>query len=430
MRPWLSIQRHGPAGAAAPTIFEGDAMDEMQTLQQQRPKRIEACTVERQQVATGVPVYILKDAAGRRYMKLSDEGLFLWQLIDGKHTIRDLCTAYVARFQRLAPGEVLRALARLLEAGFITVDNAHRSADALPARASRQGRVRSLCTWYFCLSGMDGRVTALYRCLRLLYTPSAQLALLIVASAGAIAFGWHCATNPFSPASSLPCSFVVWIASIALHAVIHELAHAATCKHYGRAVHRVGFGWYYFAPVAFVDTSDIWPAGRLPRVLVSAAGPYSNLVLAGIAALAALLPAPDSLKDVLWSFSSMGYVLVLVNINPLLELDGYYILIDLLEIPNLRSRALAYLGEVLRGSAGPEPRLHGMFMLFASATLAYGIAVGLGVLFAYHALMGHVATVWLPQPYAQAIGWALAGIMSLLIFHRLLDGLRPGRQQQ
>jgi putative peptide zinc metalloprotease protein len=214
-----------------------------------------------------------------------------------------------------------------------------------------------------------------------------------------------------------------------LHVVVHEAMHALTCKHFGRVVHRAGVGWYYFAPVAFVDTSEIWPAPRSQRVLVSAAGPYSNLVLAGMTALAALLPVSDSLGQVLFSFSTTGYILVLVNLNPLLELDGYYILTDLLEIPNLRSRALAYLGAVRRGHANAEPRLHHLFIMFGAASLAYGVVLGLGVLFAYRALIGDAAAAWLPQPYAQAIGWGVAGCMSLLVFCVLLNGLRPKQEQ-
>jgi hypothetical protein len=88
-------------------------MDELQTLQQQRPRQVEACSIERQ-LAPGAPAYILKNTTVRRHMKLSEEGLFLWQLIDGQRTIRDLCTLYIERFQRPAVDEVLRALARLL----------------------------------------------------------------------------------------------------------------------------------------------------------------------------------------------------------------------------------------------------------------------------------------------------------------------------
>jgi hypothetical protein len=99
-----------------------------------------------------------------------------------------------------------------------------------------------------------------------------------------------------------------------------------------------------------------------------------------------------------------------------------------LEIPNLRARALAYLGSRLGGRAAPEPRLRHVFMLFGAASLAYGIAVGVGVLSVYRAHIVDIAGSYLAHPYAQAIGWGLAGTMSLIILHRLLDGLRPGRR--
>jgi putative peptide zinc metalloprotease protein len=270
-------------------------------------------------------------------------------------------------------------------------------------------------------------MTALYAGVRALYTPLAQAALLMVAGAGVVAFGRHIAAGRAWTPPTVSHSLVIWLASLVLHVVVHEAAHAATCKHFGRQVHRAGIGWYFFAPVAFVDTSDIWAAARLPRILVSAAGPYSNLVLSGAAALAALVPTGTDWQDMLLSFSATGYVLVLVNINPLMELDGYYIVMDLLEIPNLRARALAYMGSVLRGREVEEPRLRNVFLLFGAPSLAYGVALGIGALLAYGAYIADFAGAYLPHPYAQAVGWALAGTMGLLILHRVLDGLRPRR---
>ncbi len=400
-------------------------MDEMPALERLRPRQAERCIVERQPGET--PVYILKDAGGCRYMRLSEEGLFVWQLMDGKRTIGDLCGAYVRRFGRPAPDEVLRALGRWLEAGFVRFQDVDAGARPTPAAAPRAHTLRpllSLCTRYWWLSGLDRKVMALYRGLRVLYTVPAQAAVLAVVCAGAIAFAGHLAGGSWA---SWQRSLPVWLASLALHVVVHEAAHAATCKHFGRQVNRAGIGWYFLAPVAFVDTSDIWAAARLPRILVSAAGPYSNLALSGVAALAALA-APAHWQDVLWSFGLTGYALALVNLNPLLELDGYYIVMDLLEIPNLRARALAYLGSRPGGRAAPEPRLRRIFMLFGAASLAYGIAIGVGLMSVYRAHIVDIAGSYLARPYAQAIGWVLAGTMSFIILHRLLDGLRLGRR--
>ena len=189
---------------------------------------------------------------------------------------------------------------------------------------------------------------------------------------------------------------------------------------------RAGIGWYYLAPVAFVDTSDIWAASRLQRVLVSAAGPYSNLVLSGISALGAALLSPDS--DVLWTFSAVGYALAFINLNPLLELDGYYIVMDLLELPNLRARALACLGGALRGNAREERR-RTLLIAFGAASLAYGLALAVAILFGTHLSIERLAGAALPQPLTEAASWLMAGVMCLLVLRRLLDGLQMERSR-
>src|ERR1019366_3647706 len=143
---------------------------------------------------------------------LSEEGLFVWRLMDGEHTIEDLCGAYVARFQRPAPDELLRALGRWLEAGFVRFQDMDESTH--PPTVTWADKLRpllSLCTWYWCLPDMDGKVTALYRSLRVLYTPLSQAALLAVVCAGAIAFGGHFAASALWTAGGLQRSLPVWL---------------------------------------------------------------------------------------------------------------------------------------------------------------------------------------------------------------------------
>jgi putative peptide zinc metalloprotease protein len=80
---------------------------------------------------------------------------------------------------------------------------------------------------------------------------------------------------------------------------------------------------------------------------VSLAGPYANLVLGGLAALVAWFVPSAVLSAALWEFALLSYLAALLNFNPLMEFDGYYVLSDLLERPNLRPRALAWLGRDL-----------------------------------------------------------------------------------
>jgi putative peptide zinc metalloprotease protein len=389
-------------------------------LLEARPRRT-ACTVERQYGALDA-AYVLKDAGGRHYMRLSEEGLFIWQLMDGRRSIRDLCQAYAATYQRPLD---MQAIARLVENGFIEIEGL--------SNQMRQGerpvlrRILGLCTCYWWLSDMDRPVSALYAWTRRLYTPAAQLAMFLCAAAGFMIFAAHWALTGAGTGASMD-ALPVWIAALALHVVIHEAAHAATCKHFGRAVHRLGIGWYFFAPVAFVDTSDCWAAPRQERILVSAAGPYSNVVLSGIAALIAILQPAGLLADALWSFCAIGYVLAIVNMNPLLELDGYYVAMDLLDVPDLRSRALGALVAALRGRCAwdRQRQLRGILVAFGAASLAYGLVVVAAILGAGRAQVETVAAMALPHTQAQALAWMLAGLMSLLALNRVLADLLKG----
>jgi putative peptide zinc metalloprotease protein len=188
-----------------------------------------------------------------------------------------------------------------------------------------------------------------------------------------------------------------WIPATLVALLVHEAGHAFTTKHFGREVPRVGIGWYWFGPVAYVDTSDMWLEGRWPRIAVSLAGPYTNLVLGSLASIAAWFVPNAVLSAVLLEFALLSYLGVLLNLNPLMEFDGYYVLSDLLEKPNLRPLALAWLGRDLIPALRTSGRLKGHRL-----ELLYGLASVL-----YVALMG-VLTVVLYRLVVQ--GW-MEGIL-------------------
>ncbi|NIV35522.1 MAG: hypothetical protein GWN58_40540, partial [Anaerolineae bacterium] len=135
----------------------------------------------------------------------------------------------------------------------------------------------------------------------------------------------------------------ILVALLFLSILIHELAHALTVKHYGREVREAGPMIYFGFPGFFVDTTDIWMEGKRARLAVSWSGPYSGLVLAGMASIAITIWPGAVLNGILFRFAFLTYLLVFLNLNPLLKLDGYYLLMDWLEIPMLREKSLAFL---------------------------------------------------------------------------------------
>jgi hypothetical protein len=125
--------------------------------------------------------------------------------------------------------------------------------------------------------------------------------------------------------------------------LIHELAHAAVCDYHGAKPREIGTGYYYFAPFFFCDTSDSWRLSRKARIMISAAGPLSTLLMGSFFTFASFLPNLGFGKTILQVASFFCFYGSLINFSPMLEMDGYYIISDILDIPNLRDESFAYL---------------------------------------------------------------------------------------
>jgi len=128
--------------------------------------------------------------------------------------------------------------------------------------------------------------------------------------------------------------------------VIHEMGHALTCKHFGGEVHAIGPAFLVFQPIMFTDATDAWLfPSKWARVMVGGAGIVAEIWLASIAAFVWISSEPGIAKQIAYStMVTCSVGTVLFNANPLLRFDGYYILSDLLEIPNLRIKTSQYLG--------------------------------------------------------------------------------------
>src|SRR6185503_10544121 len=127
---------------------------------------------------------------------------------------------------------------------------------------------------------------------------------------------------------------------------LHELGHATATKAFGREVHDLGVMLLVVTPVPYVDASAAWAfPGKWRRIAVGAAGMAVELVLASLALYVWLAVEPGLVRALAFHVIVIAGISTLVfNANPLLRYDGYYILADLLEIPNLRARANRYLG--------------------------------------------------------------------------------------
>ncbi len=167
---------------------------------------------------------------------------------------------------------------------------------------------------------------------------------------------------------------------------LHELGHAYAVKKWGGEVHEMGIMLLVFMPIPYVDASSAAVFGqRSRRIVVDAAGIAIELFMASLALFLWVSLEPGLVRSVAFNVMLIGGVsTVLFNGNPLLRYDGYYILSDLLDIPNLAQRSLGYLGYLVNRYAygikkiqapysAPGERF--WFVFYAVASFIYRIFV-------------------------------------------------------
>ncbi len=204
-----------------------------------------------------------------------------------------------------------------------------------------------------------------------------------------------------------PVLAVMWCAS----KVVHEFGHAVAAKRQGVRVGNMGVMFFLFAPLAYVDVTDAWRLpGRFARAKIAMAGVYVELAVAAIAMWCYMI-LPEGLGRHLCAqvFVIAGPATLLVNANPLLRLDGYYVFSDLTDIANLRMHGrrslVSWVERILFGIPRPTSMLGGwrrsVAMMHALASVAFQVVWMSGLVFA-------IAT------WAKGIGVALAIVAILL----------------
>jgi putative peptide zinc metalloprotease protein len=179
--------------------------------------------------------------------------------------------------------------------------------------------------------------------------------------------------------------------------MFHELGHAFAVKAFGREVHYIGVGWFWTAPVAFTDTSDMWLAKRRPRMLVNLAGVYVDVLSAGVASLLMFAIPNPYIQGMLWLFALYTYVGAFKMLSPLQELDGYYVLMDWVEKNRLRQSAVVWLVKIFPKSIR-NPKLfreHKAEVIYWVSCLIYLILVSILTM----VVVGFIAQIMGTKPH-------------------------------
>jgi putative peptide zinc metalloprotease protein len=310
--------------------------------------------------------YVVRDPAGNQYHRLSDPAYRFVGLLDGRKTIEqawDLVGGQLADDAPTQP-EVIQILSQLYAANLLETDVPPDATILLRrhkdhVKRKMQGRLMNVLFPRVPIWDPDAFLKRWMPLARVALSWFGALVWLIVVGYAAITLAPHWDNGPDSlraGASDVinPSNWLyLWAVFVCIKAV-HELGHAFACRRFGGECHELGIMLLVLVPTPYVDASSAWAfPSRWKRVFVGAAGMIVELFFAAICSIiwrntnGANYPLVHQLAYNAMFIASVSTILF--NANPLLRYDGYYILSDFLEIPNLRQKSMEYsLGLIKR----------------------------------------------------------------------------------
>lgn len=367
-------------------------------IEQLVPRLSREAQVHRQRYR-GNAWYVLRDPAGGRLHRFAPAAWLLVSLMDGQRTVDALWREAVARLGDDAPtqDEVLGLLSQLHQADLLLADVSP-DVDDLLSRGRKQRRA----VWLQNLSNPmslrlplwdpDAFLTRSLPAVRWLLTPAGLVLWLALLLPALVAAGmhWHALAGNLSDRALAPDNLLLLLVVFPLVKAAHEMAHGWAVKAGGGEVHEMGLMLLVLAPVPYVDASaSTGFRSRWGRALVGAAGMMAELALAALAMGLWLLVEPGLVRSLAFNVMLVaGVSTLLFNANPLLRYDGYFILCDLIEMPNLAQRATRWWGWLVqryafgsRDAEQPEegPAEQRLLLVYGALSWIYRMLVVFGI---------------------------------------------------
>ena len=368
----------------------------------------------RQETGGGV-VFVVKEPTSGSFFRIGEVEHFIARQFDGATPLDTVRRRVEERFRASLTPEALQKFIEKLRGRGLLEGDASRAPIPHPARGRIRGNVLRLRLKAF---DPDRALEKILRRTRWLFTPAfgALCAIGFTLALGITLASASEVARTLQALSLFESLVLAWL-TLAGVVVIHEFAHGLTCKYFGGHVHEMGFMLLFFQPALYCNVSDAWLfPERSKRLWVGFAGVYFDLTIWAFATLLWRVLDPHTvLSQMAVVVMATTGVKTLFNLNPLLKFDGYYLLSDYLEIPNLRPRAFAHLRARFRALWGAGPREA------SDATrrerriyLVYGLAAGAFSLSVLSLMSGWVGG-WLVSRY-QAWGFVLFASLLAVLF--------------
>lgn len=297
--------------------------------------------------------YVFEDRVAGRHHRFNAAIYRVIHLMDGRRDMDAIWALLVADLNDDTPtqDDIVRLLGQLHGADLLLADITPDVAELFERRNKQQrrrwmGRVGNPIALRIPLVDPDRFLGRLARWSRTLSARGAVLLWLaiVLPALFMLPAQWQALTGNFNERLIAGDNLLLLAVLFPLVKVLHEVGHGLVCKRLGGEVHEMGVMLLAFYPVPYVDVSGAAAfVGKWQRALVGAAGMLAELVIAAFAFYAWLLLEPGLARALAYNVAVLASVTTLFfNANPLLRYDGYYILADLIEIPNLGQRANKY----------------------------------------------------------------------------------------
>lgn len=303
--------------------------------------------------------YVMQDQASGRFHRFSPSAHLVMSLMDGKRTVQEIWDIACTRLDEdvLTQDEVIRLLAQL-HRGDVIQGDVPPDIGEMTERDTMMQRRKTLMSFMnplmirLPLIDPERFLSFTYPLVRPLMSWFGLALFIGFVGSGVVLAAMHWSELTHNIADRLLAAESLLLLAITYPFVkaLHELGHGYAVKRWGGEVHEMGIMFLVFMPVPYVDASSSAAYGeKLQRALVGAAGIMVELLLATAALLVWLNAEPGLVRAFAFNVMVIGGVSTLLfNGNPLLRFDGYYVLVDLIEIPNLGQRANRYLFYVLQ----------------------------------------------------------------------------------
>lgn len=312
----------------------------------------------RRQFYRGERWYVIHDPINNQFFRLRAAAYDFISRLHLRRTIEQAWQDCLAANPETAPGQedALRLLAQLYAANLLYSDLPADSAKLFERyRQRREREIKSrLLNIMFAripLLDPDSFLKAAMPLIKLLISPVGAVLWLLVIGAGIkVAVDNAAALQEQSQGVLSPDNWFLLYLGFVLVKTVHEFGHAVMCRRFGGEVHTMGIMFMVFTPMPYVDATSSWSfRSRWQRVLVGAGGMIPELFLAACMMFVWANTGAGTLHSLAYNMMFVASVSTLLfNANPLMRFDGYYILSDLIDIPNLYFRAnqqLIYLIE-------------------------------------------------------------------------------------